>query len=68
MAQWLDGASDLRSTQVRLSLAGISGSYPGQVVHTRTRVPLSPGRITPYRPNGDDALRLGRFGVELVSE
>jgi len=45
-------------SQVQILLEATLCNNLGQVVHTY--VPLSPSSITWYRPNGRDALRLGR--------
>ena len=68
MAQRLGRWIQDRESRVRLPARPLPSNNSGQVVHSR--VPLSPSSIICYRPNGGDALRLGkgnrRSGVALA--
>ena len=48
----------INRSQVQILLGALLRNNLRQVVHTY--VPLSPSSITWYRPNGNDAVRLGR--------
>ena len=61
VARWYNGYSDglaISRSQVQILLEATLRNNLRQVVYTY--VPLSPSSVTWYRPNGYDALRLGR--------
>ena len=61
VARWCSGYSvglAISRSRVQILLEATLRNNLGQVVYTY--VPLSPSSITWYRPNGGDAMRLGR--------
>ena len=59
----MEWTSDQQVALVRLPAAALSGSDPGQFVHTH--VPLRPGSIIWHRQMSDDTLRLSKVKLSV---